>query len=150
MRAVIQRVTSGAIAIDKKERGRIGQGFVILLGIAPSDTDADIDWLVKKISALRVFDDAEGKMNLSIQDITGEILLVSQFTLFASSKKGNRPSFNFAADPSIAIPLYEKMISALEKALGKPIQTGVFGANMQIEIHNDGPVTILLDSKVRE
>jgi len=150
MRAVIQRVRSGSVAIEGVETQTIGRGFVILLGVCPEDTEADIEWLVKKIVQLRIFEDEAGKMNLSLPDVQGDILLVSQFTLFASTKKGNRPSFNAAAEPAIAIPLYERCIAMLSEALGKPVKTGRFGADMQVEIHNDGPVTILIDTKVKE
>ena len=150
MRAVIQRVRSGSVAIEGIEPQTIGRGFVILLGICPEDTDDDIDWLVKKIIGMRIFADDDGKMNRAIADVQGDILLVSQFTLFASTKKGNRPSFNAAAEPSVAIPLYERCIRTLIDALGKPIKTGQFGADMQVDIHNDGPVTILIDTKVKE
>ncbi len=150
MRAVIQRVLSGSVAIEGFPKQSIGKGFVILLGICPLDTEEDIDWLVKKIINLRVFEDEQKKMNNAIAEVNGDILLVSQFTLFASTRKGNRPSFNAAADPSIAVPLYEKCIEKLQNALGKPVKTGQFGADMQVEIHNDGPVTILMDTKVKE
>ena len=150
MRAVIQRVRSGSVAIEGFETQIVGKGFVILLGICPEDTEGDIDWLVKKIVQMRIFEDDEGKMNRALADVQGDILLVSQFTLFASTKKGNRPSFNAAAEPSIAIPLYECCIRKLSESLGKPIKTGQFGADMQVEIHNDGPVTIIIDTKVKE
>ena len=150
MRAVIQRVRSGSVAIEGFETQTVGKGFVILLGICPEDTEDDIDWLVKKIVQMRIFEDDEGKMNRALADVQGDILLVSQFTLFASTKKGNRPSFNAAAEPSIATPLYECCIRKLSEALGKPIKTGQFGADMQVEIHNDGPVTIIIDTKVKE
>ena len=150
MRAVIQRVRSGSVVIEGFETQTIGRGFVILLGICPEDTEDDIDWLVKKIVQMRIFEDDEGKMNRALADVQGDILLVSQFTLMASTKKGNRPSFNAAAAPSIAIPLYESCIRAFEHTLGKPIKTGQFGAQMSVAIYNDGPVTILLDSQVKE
>lgn len=150
MRAVIQRVKSGSVAIEGFETQTIGKGFVVLLGISPDDTDDDSEWLAKKIVNMRVFEDDAGKMNLSLADVQGEILLVSQFTLFASTKKGNRPSFDAAAHPSIAIPLYERFIATLTSLFGKPIKTGQFGADMQVEIHNDGPITILIDTKVKE
>lgn len=150
MRAVIQRVSSASVSIEGCDTRSIGRGFVILLGIAPNDTEADIKWLVKKTVNLRVFEDKAGKMNDSLPDINGDMLLVSQFTLMASTKKGNRPSFNAAAAPSIAIPLYESCIRAFEHTLGKPIKTGQFGTQMSVAIHNDGPVTILLDSQAKE
>jgi len=150
MRAVIQRVSSASVSIEGCDTRSIGRGFVILLGIAPNDTQADIEWLVKKTVNLRVFEDKAGKMNDSLPDINGEILLVSQFTLMASTKKGNRPSFNAAAAPSVAVPLYESCIRAFEHTLGKPIKTGQFGTQMSVAIHNDGPVTILLDSQAKE
>ena len=150
MRAVIQRVSSASVSIEGRDTRSIGKGFVILLGIAPNDIQADIEWLVKKTVNLRVFEDKAGKMNDSLPDINGEILLVSQFTLMASTKKGNRPSFNAAAAPSVAVPLYESCIRAFEHTLGKPIKTGQFGTQMSVAIHNDGPVTILLDSQAKE
>lgn len=150
MRAVIQRVSSGSVTIDTVEKRFIKQGFVVLLGICNEDTDLDIEWLVKKIVAMRLFSDKEGKINESLKDIDGEILLISQFTLFASTRKGNRPSFNGAGDPNYAMLLYKKTIDTFEKYLEKPIVTGEFGRDMQVNIQNDGPVTILLDSKLRE
>ena len=150
MRAVIQRVRSGSVVIEGFEPQAIGMGFVILLGICPEDTEDDINWLIKKIVQMRIFEDDEGKMNRALADVQGDILLISQFTLFASTKKGNRPSFNAAAEPAIAIPLYQRCISKLSEALGKPIKTGQFGADMQVEIHNDGPVTIIIDTKAKE
>lgn len=150
MRAVIQRVTSGCVSIDGFETQSIGRGFVILLGVCPEDSGQDIDWLVKKIVQLRIFEDENKKMQYSILDVQGEILLVSQFTLFASTRKGNRPSFNAAAEPAVAVPLYEQCIARLSAALGKPVKTGRFGADMHVEIHNDGPVTILVDTKIKE
>lgn len=150
MRFVIQRVSNASVTIDDKLHSSINKGFLVLVGIEEADTQEDIDWLCQKLINLRLFADAEGKMNLSLQDIQGEILLVSQFTLFASTKKGNRPSFIKSAKPEIAIPLYESCISSLSSLLSKPIQTGVFGADMQISLVNDGPVTILMDSKNRE
>lgn len=149
MRLVIQRVTEAAVHTEHKMAGQISAGLLILAGISPSDTDEDINWLCRKAVQMRVFNDAEGKMNRSVQDIQGGILLISQFTLLASTKKGNRPSFIEAAPPDVAIPLYDKLVKKLELELGKKIATGVFGANMQISLVNDGPVTILLDSKNR-
>lgn len=147
MIAVIQRVSQASVTIDHFIKGQIGTGFMILLGITHTDTLEDIEWLSKKIVGLRVFGDAEGKMNLDISAVEGNILLISQFTLHASTKKGNRPSFIEAARPEVAIPLYEKMIAQLTQDLGKPIETGEFGADMKVSLLNDGPVTIIIDSK---
>lgn len=147
MIAVIQRVSQASVTIDEKINGQIGLGFMILLGITHTDTQEDIEWLSKKIVGLRVFGDEDGKMNLDLKSVDGNILLISQFTLHASTKKGNRPSFIEAARPEIAIPLYEKMIAQLEFDLGKPVETGVFGADMKVLLLNDGPVTIIIDSK---
>lgn len=149
MIAVIQRVSEASVTIESEIKGKIELGFMILLGITHSDTQEDIEWLSKKIVGLRVFGDEEGKMNLDLNSVNGNILLISQFTLHASTKKGNRPSFIEAARPEIAIPLYEKMISQLEFDLGKPIETGIFGADMKVSLLNDGPVTIIIDSKNR-
>ena len=150
MRILIQRVTKASVTIDQKEKRAIEQGLVVLLGIEEADSDDDIDYLVRKTINLRIFDDADGVMNRSVIDIDGEMLVVSQFTLHASTKKGNRPSYIRAAKPDIAIPLYERFVERLEAALSKPIVTGEFGADMQIELVNDGPVTIWMDSKNRE
>jgi D-tyrosyl-tRNA(Tyr) deacylase len=147
MRIVIQRVTSASVSINDAVVGQIGKGVMILLGITPEDTTADADWLVGKVSRLRIFDDANGVMNLSLQDIGGEALVVSQFTLMASYRKGNRPSYIHAAPPSVAIPLYEYFVQALQSLLGRPVPTGQFGADMQVSLTNDGPVTIVMDSK---
>lgn len=147
MRAVIQRVSHASVTINGELKGRINNGLLILLGIEGTDTETDIEWLSKKIIQLRIFSDDEGKMNLSVNDIKGEILLISQFTLFASTKKGNRPGFTRSAKPEIAIPLYEKTIQSLEKLFEKKIHTGEFGADMKVELLNDGPVTIIMDSK---
>lgn len=147
MIAVIQRVSHAQVSIDKTIVGQITEGFLVLLGIAHDDNAADIDYLTKKIIGLRVFADEDGKMNLDIKQSKGNILLVSQFTLHASTKKGNRPSFIEAARPEIAVPLYEQMKVALSKEMGKDIETGQFGADMQILLENDGPVTIIIDSK---
>ena len=147
MIAVIQRVTKASVVIEGKIKGEIQVGFMILLGIAQSDTQEDLEWLSRKIIGLRVFSDEEGKMNKDIAEIDGNILMVSQFTLHASTKKGNRPSFIEAARPEIAIPLYEKMILSLSEGLGKKIQTGEFGADMKVSLENDGPVTIVIDSQ---
>ncbi|MBL4667741.1 MAG: D-tyrosyl-tRNA(Tyr) deacylase [Flavobacteriales bacterium] len=150
MKAVIQRVSSASVTINNIVKGKIGSGLLILLGMEVSDTEEDIEWLSGKINRLRIFSDENGAMNLSVADIGGELLLISQFTLHANTKKGNRPSFIKAAKPEIAIPLYKKFISQLEKDLKKPIQTGEFGANMQVQLINDGPITIIIDSKNRE
>ena len=150
MRAVIQRVSHASVKVDEKIVGAIKNGLLILLGIEDADTKEDIEWLSGKIVNLRIFNDANGVMNISIKDIDGDILLVSQFTLHASTKKGNRPSYIKASKPEIAIPLYKQMIIQLEKDLGKKIQTGIFGADMKVELLNDGPVTILIDTKNKE
>jgi D-aminoacyl-tRNA deacylase len=150
MRVVIQRVSSAAVRISGQVTGSIDQGLVVLLGIEDADTQEDIDWLSAKIINLRVFNDSEGVMNLALRETNGGLLLVSQFTLHASTKKGNRPSYIRAAKPLVAIPLYEQMILRLQADLGKIIQTGVFGADMQLELVNDGPVTIIIDSKQKE
>jgi len=149
MRVILQRVSDASVSIDGNLQSSIRQGLLLLLGITQDDTISDVEWLTQKISNLRVFGDFEGKMNLSIRDIEGEILVISQFTLFASTKKGNRPSFLASAKPSDAIPLYEAFISQL-KTLEISVQTGVFGADMQVSLVNDGPVTIQIDSKNKE
>lgn len=150
MKIVIQRVSRASVTIDGKVKSSIGRGFLILLGIASDDTVEDVEWLVKKTAALRVFDDEKGVMNLPITAVDGEILVISQFTLMASYKKGNRPSWIHAAPHSIAIPLYELFCSRLGDAIGKPVGTGDFGADMKVELLNDGPVTICMDSRNRE
>ncbi|MFZ4100417.1 MAG: D-aminoacyl-tRNA deacylase [Sphingobacterium thalpophilum] len=150
MRAVIQRVNSATCSIEGKISGQIDKGFMILLGIEDNDTDEDLDWLAQKISNMRIFSDENGLMNKALADVQGNILLISQFTLFASTKKGNRPGFTRSAKPDLAVPLYEKMISELGQLTGTKIQTGVFGADMQISLVNDGPVTIIMDTKSRE
>ena len=147
MIAIIQRVSEASVKINDIIKGEIQVGFVVLLGVTHTDTQDDIEWLSKKIVGMRIFSDEEGRMNLDLISVNGNILLISQFTLHSSTKKGNRPSFLEAARPEIAIPLYEKMILQLEKDLGKPIQTGEFGADMKVSLINDGPVTIILDSK---
>jgi D-aminoacyl-tRNA deacylase len=147
MIAIIQRVLEASVKIEGKIKGEIQAGFLVLLGITHTDSQEDVEWLSKKIVGMRIFSDIDSKMNLDLSTINGNILLISQFTLHASTKKGNRPSFIEAARPEIAIPLYEKMILQLEKDLGKPIQTGEFGADMKVSLINDGPVTIILDSK---
>jgi D-aminoacyl-tRNA deacylase len=150
MRIVVQRVTQASVTIEGVEHSQIKTGLLILLGIEHDDTEEDILWLCKKITALRIFSDAAGLMNLSIQEIEGEMLVVSQFTLYSSTKKGNRPSFIRAARPEIAIPLYECFVKTLIQESGRGVYTGVFGADMQVSLINDGPVTILMDSKQRE
>lgn len=150
MRTVIQRVSQAAVTIDNQEKSRIRWGLLILLGIEQEDTLEDIEWLCKKIATLRIFSDEAGLMNRSVQDIAGEMLVVSQFTLHASTKKGNRPSFIKAARPEMAIPMYEKFVEILERESGRPVFTGEFGADMKVSLLNDGPVTILMDSKNRE
>lgn len=157
MRVVIQRVVESQVAVAPEEGmertdviGKIGPGLMVLVGIEAADDDTDIAWLSKKIVNLRVFDDAQGVMNLSIKDAGGDILLISQFTLQAATAKGNRPSYIKAAPPAIAVPIYEKFIKKLQEDMGKPVQTGRFGADMKVTIVNDGPVTILIDSKNRE
>ncbi|MBQ8098743.1 MAG: D-tyrosyl-tRNA(Tyr) deacylase [Bacteroidaceae bacterium] len=150
MRAVIQRVTHASVTIDGKEKSRISQGFLILLGVEAADSPDDVEWLVRKIAALRVFNDSNGVMNLSIKEVDGEVLVISQFTLMASYKKGNRPSWIRAASHAIAIPLYESFCQRLSDLLGHPVATGVFGADMKVKLLNDGPVTICMDTKNKE
>ncbi len=150
MRAVIQRTRKASVTIEGKTAGQILLGLLILLGIEHDDTHEDAAWLAGKIVQMRIFTDLAGKMNHCIQDVGGDILVVSQFTLHGSTKKGNRPSFIRAARPEVAIPLYEAFITAVEGHLGRPVQRGVFGADMQVALVNDGPVTILMDSRARE
>ena len=150
MRAVIQRVKKAAVFIDNEIHSSINEGLLVLLGIEDADTEDDINWLSAKIINLRIFNDSQGVMNISLPENYGDLLLVSQFTLHGSTRKGNRPSYLRASKPQIAIPLYEKMICQLESDLGKKIQTGVFGADMQVELVNDGPVTIIIDTKQKE
>lgn len=150
MRIVIQRVSHASVTINEQVKSSIGIGYVILLGIGKDDTEEDINWLVKKIIGLRIFDDEMGVMNRSIMDINGEILVVSQFTLMASYKKGNRPSWIHAAPHELSIPLYNRFCDALSEAMGKPVGTGEFGADMKVELLNDGPVTICMDTKNKE
>jgi D-tyrosyl-tRNA(Tyr) deacylase len=147
MIAVTQRVSEASVKIDNLIKAQINKGLLLLLGIEDADTNEDIEWLVNKIINLRIFNDEDGVMNVNIKDDGGDIILVSQFTLHASTKKGNRPSYIKAAKPDVAIPIYEKFILALEEALGKPIQTGTFGADMKVSLINDGPVTIIIDTK---
>ncbi len=150
MRAVIQRVSEARVTIHRTVTGAVGRGLLVLLGIEPSDAPADIEWLSGKIVRLRVFNDEAGVMNRSVREVGGGILLISQFTLFASTKKGNRPSYSNAAPPEIAGPLYRQFIARLAQELGQAVQTGEFGADMAVSLTNDGPVTILIDSRRRE
>lgn len=150
MRAVIQRVSNASVKVEGVVTGQIQKGLLVLLGIEDADTQEDIQWLSAKIVNLRIFDDEQGVMNLSLKDVQGDLLLVSQFTLHASTKKGNRPSYIKASKPGFAIPMYEAMIQQMEAELGKNVQTGVFGADMKVELLNDGPVTIVIDTKNRE
>ena len=150
MRAVIQRVSNASVTIDNKIYSQITNGLLVLVGIEDADTAEDIEWLSNKIVNLRVFNDDNGVMNVSVKDINGEILAVSQFTLHASTKKGNRPSYIKASKPEFAIPMYEKFVQQLGNDLGKTVSTGVFGADMKVELLNDGPVTIVIDTKNRE
>lgn len=149
MKVVLQRVLEASVSIDKQSHSDINKGLLILLGIGQDDADEDISWLVKKISQMRIFEDENGLMNKSVLDIEGEILVVSQFTLLANVKKGNRPSFIDAAKPDISIPLYDKFVKCLDDAIKTDVRTGVFGADMKISLINDGPVTIVVDSKNR-
>lgn len=150
MRIVIQRVNSASVCIDGQVKSAIGPGYLILLGVCEEDTKEDVDWLVHKVIGLRVFDDADGIMNRSIMDVGGDILVVSQFTLYASYKKGNRPSWLRAARHEVSIPLYESFCQQLSQVLGKPVGTGEFGAYMKVALENDGPVTICMDTKNKE
>jgi len=150
MRVVIQRTKEASVTVNGVITGSIQKGLLVLVGIENADNEEDIEWLTNKIAHIRIFDDAEGVMNLSLKEVDGDLLLVSQFTLHASTKKGNRPSYIAAAKPDIAIPVYEAFIRKLSIELGKPIQTGVFGADMKVSILNDGPVTIVIDSKNKE
>jgi D-tyrosyl-tRNA(Tyr) deacylase len=150
MRIVVQRVTEASVTVDGKITGAISTGLLVLMGIEDADTDEDSNWICNKIVNLRIFNDAAGVMNLGVKEVEGDILLVSQFTLHACTKKGNRPSYIKASKPAIAIPMYEKMIQQLQQELGKPVQTGIFGADMKVRLLNDGPVTIMIDSKNRE
>ena len=150
MRTVIQRVSEASVTVEGKVVGRIGQGLMILLGIEETDGDEDIEWLAGKIAKMRIFSDAEGKMNASIADVGGRALVISQFTLHAATKKGNRPSFIRAARPEVAIPLYERFLLRLEMELGQPVERGIFGADMAVALVNDGPVTLCMDTKQKE
>ena len=149
MRILIQRVSQASVTIEEAVHAQIGQGLLILLGIENEDSREDVEWLVKKTAAMRIFSDEQGLMNLSVQDIDGGVIVVSQFTLYADTKKGNRPSFIRAARPDTAIPLYELFVQLLSESLGKAIGTGIFGADMKVNLINDGPVTIWMDSKAR-
>ncbi|MCW3087889.1 MAG: D-tyrosyl-tRNA(Tyr) deacylase [Sediminibacterium sp.] len=150
MRIVVQRVSEASVTVNDSVTGTIGLGLLVLLGIEDADTPEDLSWLTNKIINLRIFNDSDGVMNLGLKEVDGDILLVSQFTLHASTKKGNRPSYLKASKPAIAIPLYEQMIRSLEEQLGKKIATGIFGADMKVRLLNDGPVTIWIDSHNRE
>ena len=150
MRVVLQRVSSASVTVEDKIVAEIQKGLVVLVGIEDADTQEDIDWLVTKIIQLRIFGDENGVMNLSVEEVKGDVLVVSQFTLHAATKKGNRPSYIKAARPEVAIPLYEKFVSTLENKLGKKVPTGIFGADMKVALLNDGPVTIIMDSKNKE
>lgn len=150
MRLVVQRVTRAAVSVETRVTGEIGPGLLLLLGVEPADTLEDVAWLAAKVAALRVFADADGKMNLSLRDTGGGALVISQFTLFGSMNKGNRPSYNRAAAPAVAVPLYEAFVAELSRTLGKSVPTGEFGADMRVELVNDGPVTLILDTKARD
>lgn len=150
MRAVIQRALSASVSVAGEVVGSIGQGLLVFLGIEPEDNGEDVEWLAQKIASSRLFDDANGLPNLPIRDVNGSFLVVSQFTLFASTRKGNRPSYSRAARPEVAIPVYESFIARLRALSGCNVETGRFGANMQVSLINDGPITILIDTKVRE
>lgn len=150
MRVVLQRVSKASVTIESKVHGSIEHGLLVLLGITVEDSQEDIDWLVNKIAGMRIFSDADGKMNLNLSDVNGNALVISQFTLYASTKKGNRPSFINAARPDVAIPLYESFVTTLSRKLDKTIPTGIFGTDMKVALVNDGPVTIVVDSKNRE
>lgn len=150
MKTVIQRVSQASVTINNEKVANIGLGLLILVGIEDADSTEDIDWLTAKISQLRIFNDENGVMNCSVQDVNGDIIVVSQFTLHASTKKGNRPSYIKASKPDTAIPLYEAFVKSMEKSIGKKVQTGQFGADMKVNLLNDGPVTIIIDSKNKE
>lgn len=150
MRAVIQRVKYASVSVEGRVVGKIEQGLLILLGVSPADTAEDVEWLSGKVARMRIFNDDDGVMNRSVSDIGGEVLVVSQFTLFASTKKGNRPGYTGAALPEVAIPLYELFVKRVSELIGKAVPTGIFGADMQVSLLNDGPVTILMDTKNKE
>lgn len=150
MRTVIQRVTEASVAVPSEGyESRIGHGLLVLAAFIDEDTDEDLEWTAKKIAAMRIFDDEDGVMNLSVRDVAGEVLAVSQFTLYASTVKGNRPSYIKAAKPDVAVPLYERFMKKLEEHLGRPVGRGIFGADMKVSLLNDGPVTIIVDSKLK-
>lgn len=150
MRLVIQRVTQASVAVPAEGYGSaIGKGLMVLAAFIDEDTQEDLEWCARKLAAMRIFDDAEGVMNLSVKDVDGEVLIVSQFTLYASTVKGNRPSYIKAAKPDVAIPLYEKFLTMVEEQVGKPVGRGIFGADMKVSLVNDGPVTIIVDSKLK-
>ncbi|MBD2714789.1 D-tyrosyl-tRNA(Tyr) deacylase [Microvirga sp. STR05] len=146
MRTLLQRVSHASVTVEGRITGQIGPGLLVLAGFSPTDTTSSLDWMARKLTQLRIFADEEGKMNRSVQDVGGQVLVVSQFTLLADARKGNRPSYIGAAPPPVAIPLYEQFVQQLEQLLGQPVATGEFGADMQVELLNDGPVTIVLDS----
>jgi D-aminoacyl-tRNA deacylase len=150
MRAVIQRVSEASVTIDGRVKSSITHGLLVLLAVEDADTAEDIEWLSGKIARLRVFNDAQGVMNLAVTEVQGQVLVVSQFTLFASTRKGNRPAYTRSSKPEIAIPMYERFVQTLGTVLGQPVATGEFGADMQVALVNDGPVTIIIDSKLRE
>jgi D-tyrosyl-tRNA(Tyr) deacylase len=150
MRVVVQRVSEASVAIEGKVKSSIGSGLLVLVGIEEGDSKEDIDWLSPKIANLRIFNDEDGKMNRSVKEAGGDVILISQFTLHASTRKGNRPSYIKAAKPDIAIPLYEAFIKQMELDIGKQVQTGEFGADMKVKLINDGPATIIIDTKVKE
>ena len=150
MKVVIQRVSDASVAIEGKIKASIGKGLLILAGFEEADVEEDLDWMVRKVMGLRIFNDEGGVMNLSVKEVHGEVLIISQFTLHASTKKGNRPSYIKAAKPDIAIPLYERFLKLAEQELGKPVGCGTFGADMKVTLVNDGPVTIIIDTKKRE
>ena len=150
MRVVLQRVSSASVSVSERIVGEIQKGLLVLVGIEDADTQEDIDWLVTKITQVRIFGDQNEVMNLSVEEVNGDLLVVSQFTLHAATKKGNRPSYIKAARPEVAIPLYEKFVTALEHKLSKKVPTGIFGADMKVALLNDGPVTIIMDSKNKE
>ncbi|WP_215782716.1 D-aminoacyl-tRNA deacylase [Paludibacterium sp. B53371] len=150
MRALLQRVSCASVTVDGRETGRIGTGLLVLVGIEAADGEADIDWLCRKISQLRIFNDEAGVMNRSVQEVGGDVLAVSQFTLYASVHKGNRPSYSRAAAPDISLPLFNRFVDEMSRVLGRPVPTGVFGADMQVALVNDGPVTIWLDTRQKD
>lgn len=150
MRAIVQRVTHATVSVDGKVTGAIGRGLLLLVGIEAADGSAEVVWLARKAVSLRIFNDDAGVMNLSVRDVGGDILAVSQFTLYASTRKGNRPSYSNAAPPALAEPVFGQLVAAVAQALGRPVPTGIFGADMAVDLCNDGPVTIWLDSRLRE